>query len=960
MSTTGRRSAAGATEASAGDQSAVPSRRTPPSSRGGFTRVFDFANWSVRTKLLSILVLPVVAACFIGAFQVRDLLATAADYAADAEVSAAQQATGELVRQLGREQVVSVADVAGVSAELPELASAASQQSDTDAAAATAQALVEGLDEPSAEVLRSSLALESALGRLVDIRANATSVSGEAGLTPAQTVRAYDDVSATALRLGQALTDSVRDDNLQSLALSSGSLVATFGVAYREDALVLAVTATGADAVDPAELRAAITDRAVAFGDFQANGSPAEQASYGAAFNTDTGRQRSALLSEVLRTITSGGTPNVTPQDWITAATATSTAIDDVQRSISTEQVANAAQLRDDTRAQALRQSVIVVVLLLLGFGITLLAVRSVLRPLRVLRADAMAIAQQTLPEEIARLREGRADPGQGVAPVGVSTVEEIGQVARAFDAVHQEALRLAGEQEQLRRNIGDIFVNLSRRSQGLVERQLALIDRLENVEQDPDQLSQLFRLDHLASRMRRNNDNLLVLAGSDGARGGSRPTAVVDVVRAAVSETEQYERVVVNPTPAVTVAGPAANDLVHLLAELLDNATVFSPPDSAVTVAVSGTFQEGLVIEVYDRGLGIAAVELDTLNRKLAEAPVVDAQVPRQMGLFVVSRLARRHDMQVELRASASGAGTVAAVWVPPAVLVADPADVDSAKALAPAGTVPPSVTVTGSQAPLMLPSLTQIPSPSEAQPLSPRREPAMPMPLVARPSAPQPAMPEPAMPQPAMPRPAMPQPAVVQPALPQPVPLVPAAAAAEQPSGAPVGTLEMTPIFFEVSAWFQSDTMPIPTYRAEEPAAPAAVAVIHELPVNGRATVTAAASRRPSFDTAADAGWRAVQATMTGGDTSVTAAGLPKRRPKANLVPGSAPESAPAAARSRDAEAVRGRLSSYQRGLQSGRTRTAERTHDDPRTSDQALDDRDGQEPAAERHDDERRYAR
>jgi hypothetical protein len=249
---------------------------------------------------------------------------------------------------------------------------------------------------------------------------------------------------------------------------------------------------------------------------------------------------------------------------------------------------------------------------------------------------------------------------------VPVGTREEIGQVARAFDEVHSQAVRLASEQAQLRANVNDIFVNLSRRTQGLVERQLKLIDRLESGEQDPQQLDNLFQLDHLATRMRRNSENLLVLAGTDAANRSGRPVRLVDVLRAAVSEVERYQRLVLQQPPAVLVLGRSASDLVHLLAELLDNATQFSPPDSQVMVSSDFAADGSVVIEVADRGVGMTETELAEVNQRLADPPLVDASVSRRMGLFVVGRLAGRHGIAVQLRRGEGGVGVSASVIMP------------------------------------------------------------------------------------------------------------------------------------------------------------------------------------------------------------------------------------------------------------------------------------------------------
>ncbi len=184
---------------------------------------------------------------------------------------------------------------------------------------------------------------------------------------------------------------------------------------------------------------------------------------------------------------------------------------------------------------------------------------------------------------------------------------DEIGQVAAAFDDVHREAVRLAAEQALLRGNVNAMFTNLSRRSQGLIQRQLSLISELESREADPDQLSSLFKLDHLATRMRRNGENLLVLAGEEPGRRWTRPVPLVDVLRAAASEVEQYERIELASVPTTEVAGRVVNDLVHLLAELLENATSFSSPQTKVKVTGHALPDGRVLIEIHDTGIGLS-----------------------------------------------------------------------------------------------------------------------------------------------------------------------------------------------------------------------------------------------------------------------------------------------------------------------------------------------------------------
>jgi signal transduction histidine kinase len=292
------------------------------------------------------------------------------------------------------------------------------------------------------------------------------------------------------------------------------------------------------------------------------------------------------------------------------------------------------------------------------------------IRPLRKLRADALEVAGSKLPDMVRRLSESEGgDESVEIEPIGVTSTDEIGEVARAFDQVHREAVRLAADEAMLRGNLNAMFVNLSRRSQSLIERQLTLIDNLEQSEQDADRLSSLFRLDHLATRMRRNSENLLVLAGHEGAsRRWTQPVPLVDVLRAAISEIEQYERVVLNVQPGIQVVGQAVNDIVHLVAEIVENATTFSAEDTQVYVTGQPLNSGGVLLDITDNGVGISEQEMAHANWRLDNPPVVDVAVSRRMGLFVVGRLAARHGVRVRLRHAQSG-GLTALIWLPESV---------------------------------------------------------------------------------------------------------------------------------------------------------------------------------------------------------------------------------------------------------------------------------------------------
>jgi signal transduction histidine kinase len=312
----------------------------------------------------------------------------------------------------------------------------------------------------------------------------------------------------------------------------------------------------------------------------------------------------------------------------------------------------------------------LVLALLLIVLGFTIVIARSMTRPLRRLRTDALDVAGRQLPEMVRRLSETEGEVGGvEIEPIGIDSTDEIGEVARAFDQVHREAVRLAGDEAMLRANLNAMFVNLSRRSQTLIERQLGIIDTLEESEDDPARLGSLFRLDHLATRMRRNSENLLVLAGHEAPRKWSQPVPLVDVVRAAVSEIEQFDRITLSIQPGIVVAGRAASDVVHLAAELVENATAFSPEETKVFVTGQHVATGGVLIEITDDGLGIAEADMAYANWRLENPPVVDVAVSRRMGLFVVGRLAARHGVRVRLRRASSGRGLCALIWLPDTV---------------------------------------------------------------------------------------------------------------------------------------------------------------------------------------------------------------------------------------------------------------------------------------------------
>ncbi|MGW0188250.1 nitrate- and nitrite sensing domain-containing protein [Streptomyces sp. NPDC003362] len=360
----------------------------------------------------------------------------------------------------------------------------------------------------------------------------------------------------------------------------------------------------------------------------------------------------------------------ITPSNWFAVNTLKYNAYRTIESDLADTAVDEADGIAADAKTEAIITGAAVVIALLAAFILAGMVARQMSRSMRQLRNAAFGIAEQRLPMLVDQL--SRTDPGRvdtRVAAIPITSTDEIGEVARAFDQVHREAVRLASEQALLRGNINAIFTNLSRRNQSLIEGQLTLITDLENNEADPDQLENLFKLDHLATRMRRNGENLLVLAGEEPGRRWDQPVPLVDVLRAASSEVEQYERIEISGVPEADIHGRAVTDLVHLLAELLENATTFSSPQTKVRVTATRLPDGRVMVEIHDKGIGLTAEDFADINHKLANPPTVDAAISQRMGLFVVGRLSDRHGIRVQLRPSGEQAGTTSLVMLPDAI---------------------------------------------------------------------------------------------------------------------------------------------------------------------------------------------------------------------------------------------------------------------------------------------------
>jgi len=331
-----------------------------------------------------------------------------------------------------------------------------------------------------------------------------------------------------------------------------------------------------------------------------------------------------------------------------------------------------------NSKASNQARAVFVRLALIAGVGLVAIVVavvvgvamaRGLIRQLTELRQSAVRLATDQLPGTISRLRAGEdVDVGAEVPRLRASS-DEIGQVRQAFNVAARTALVAAGEEVRIRRGVNDVFRSLARRNQSLLTRQLQLLDSMERRVHDPEELADLFRVDHMTTRMRRHAEGLLIVAGGSSGRTWREAVPIVDVMRAAAAEVEDYPRIRVTSRTGAALAGHVVADIIHLLAELIENAATFSPAGTPVRVD-GERVARGVAVEIEDRGLGMGEQQLAAINATLADPPLFDLSGSDQLGLFIAGQLAKRHDVRLTLRGSAFG-GITAVVLIPSALIV-------------------------------------------------------------------------------------------------------------------------------------------------------------------------------------------------------------------------------------------------------------------------------------------------
>ncbi|WP_160150250.1 sensor histidine kinase [Nonomuraea solani] len=622
----------------------------------------------MRSRLVALIVVPTAVAVGLGGLSVVTSLSDANTYQTLREVAELSEQLGAVTHELSFERDQTALYIAQGRPENRE-AQLRSTYSGVNGLIDEAKQRTLALTDTHAEAVRPVLRRLEEIPTLRD-----TAVKGK--IQPLPMIRKYSEIIATLLQFHDQVGQVAVDDEVSR---SAGSMAA-ISRAKEQASKQRGVLASALDkkGFDSGELEA-LTDAK--------SREESEETLFATLANldqlelyrntvvgrdvdqTDLFRLRAMAQSAEGKELSIGVPPDGDGATWFDVSTGKIDALRSVEKDLSSSVILRARGLEEGANRSALISGGLILLLLIVVISIILLIARSLIRPLRKLRREALDIAGHRLPETVQQLRAAGDGTVGSVLPIGVDTHDEIGEVARAFDEVHREAVRLAGEEARLRSNVNAMFVNLSRRSQTLVERQITLIDGLEQGEQDELRLGNLFKLDHLATRMRRNSENLLVLAGQDPPRRWSQPVKLVDVARASLSEVESYERVVLQVPDGVSVAGQAVNDVIHLLAEVVENALSFSPRETRVTVSGSRIDGGGVMLSITDSGIGMTQEELTQANERLTDAPSVDVSVSRRMGLFVVARLAHRHGIRVQLRPHGSG-GLTAMVLIPESML--------------------------------------------------------------------------------------------------------------------------------------------------------------------------------------------------------------------------------------------------------------------------------------------------
>jgi signal transduction histidine kinase len=877
---------------------------------------YALKNWRVRSRLRLLVLLPALAAVILGGVSVVSSARSAVAYQ---RVERFSRLGGEItdliqVLQAEREDTIKYITIgpggggrgSQGSAAAPELAVLAQDHRATDQLAARVRSLAGtiGTSYPAVAQHEAQGAIV-AIDGLQALRGVATGTQIPAVVVIQEYASTIDQLLALEDEIATGSNDAALVDTVRVVGLISA---AKEEVSQEQAILTSALTTdlVGATQFQPGQLsaiNAAQAQQQADLAQFSLTATGSQRQLYENALSSAPADHAQAQVQQAIALALGGGSSAENPAftDAASGSAYLVASLHTVEQGFMSSVIGQSGSLRDRAITSALTEGIAVMLVLALALIFTIAVGRSMTRPLHRLRTGALEVAGVRLPETV-RWMSGGGGAGVPleVEPIDVDSTDEIGEVARAFDQVHREAVRLAANEAALRGNVNAMFVNLSRRSQSLVERQIRLIDDLEQGEQDAERLSNLFQMDHLATRMRRNSENLLVLAGHELSRRWTAPVALVDVVRAAVSEIEQYERIAPNIQPGISVRGPAVSDVVHLLSELAENATTFSPSQTPVRVSGHLLSSGGALLDIIDQGVGMDAEKMAHANWRLDNPPVVDVAVSRRMGLFVVARLAARHGIRVRLRPGpASMGGLTALVWLPDEVITRE--------------TLAPTLGMRQFQPPTpgaaaRWKQTGQAVGEADEHAAAARAVSAARMPRFERPG------PETGD-------------AAAEAGVGRNGSAVLAGPSANAAVTGPEAQRHQAEAP-EVALAAHDVTAPPPVSNGQDNRLPIFESVESDWFRRGKQVVDRSAPVADSagWSSPADAGWRAAEVAQAPVSAGYTGAGLPKRVPNANLVPGGAAPSAapPSPGPARSASQARQRLASYQQGIRKARAET------------------------------------
>jgi signal transduction histidine kinase len=663
--------------------------------------LLSWPSWSIRSRIALLLLAPLVPLVGMWAFS-TSLSVSAATNLLDAQTNAQDAAlpVGQVVYSLELERKLSSQLVSGDASVVDELKE---QRAGTDTAVAEQRRLAEGenlRDAATAVTMQHLTEVMTALQSLPTVRASVDT----GRFTRLQAINAYTAMIEKAFVLYSTAIE-VDDHALARASTTTITMTEARDLFTLEDALISGVLA-GGGSYAPGE-RGLIVKTIGAQRHLYEIGTrallPEDEQTYQQIVASEPFTRMHAAEDKITESVKSS-MPGIDRKQWDADFAAVNLELSHLEDQVS----GRAIEAADPAVTRIILRLVVAGLLgLLVIVGLVVLSIRvarSIIRRITALREQALDVAEHKLPDVVARLRSGEEVDVDAEVPPLTPADDELSQLGGAFAEVQRTAVASAVQEANLRAGLNQVFLNLGRRSQVLVHRQLSLLDAMERRITDPQNLEELYRIDHLGTRLRRHSEDLVILAGAVPGRGWRNPVPLHDVLRSAVSEVEEYTRVTLIPLPEMALLGRAVSDVVHLLAELLENATAFSPRDTHVQLS-GQLLPNGFAVEIEDRGVGMPTEAIDDANRRLADPPDFDPAHSSRLGLFVVARLAARHGIKVTLRPSPYG-GVTAVALLPREIVVDErPAQGEiavgrhaTARPLTAISSTPSAVTVPGS----------------------------------------------------------------------------------------------------------------------------------------------------------------------------------------------------------------------------------------------------------------------